>query len=40
MTTPGRDVPDEQQEGAETVPPASPAYSSPPPEGMPDADDD
>jgi hypothetical protein len=31
--------PDDQQETQETVvPPVSPAYSTPPPEGLPDAD--
>jgi hypothetical protein len=40
MTTP---VPDEEPNDPAApdtdVPPASPAYSTPPPEGLPDADD-
>jgi hypothetical protein len=41
MTTPepGGTEPDDQQETEVTeVPPVSPAYSTPPPEGLPDAD--
>jgi hypothetical protein len=41
MTAPEPDgtVPDDQQEMQQTeVPPVSPAYSTPPPEGPPDAD--
>ncbi|WP_304108827.1 hypothetical protein [Mycolicibacterium bacteremicum] len=31
-------TPDEHEHG--TVPPANPAYATPPPEGLPDADND
>jgi hypothetical protein len=36
----GDQAPDEQDPTAETpVPPANPGYSTPPPEGLPDAED-
>lgn len=42
MTAPdngdSNDTPDDQENGA--VPPANPAYATPPPEGLPDADND
>jgi len=40
MTTPEPDADskDQQPDDPETVPPVSPAYSTPPPEGLPDAD--
>ncbi|MEH3141828.1 MAG: hypothetical protein PGN37_16950 [Mycobacterium kyogaense] len=42
MTTdPTRDDPDQSvTDSGEGVPPANPAYATPPPEGMPDADRD
>lgn len=39
MTSPEPE-PDQQQNGETEVPPANPAYATPPPEGLPDADTD
>ncbi|WP_255361807.1 hypothetical protein [Mycobacterium sp. 1274761.0] len=40
MTTPEPDeAPNDPAPSDTDVPPASPAYSTPPPEGLPDADD-
>jgi hypothetical protein len=39
MTTPESNSPDEKGDPPE-VPPAAPAYATPPPEGVPDADND
>ena len=38
MTTPEPDDRQSEDPQDEAVPPASPAYSTPPPEGLPDAD--
>lgn len=38
MTTPEPDDQQSAESQVEKVPPASPAYSTPPPEGPPDAD--
>jgi hypothetical protein len=40
MTTPEPDRPEDQQDSTPDVPPAGPAYSTPPPDGLPDADND
>jgi hypothetical protein len=40
MTSPEHQPADDQQDAPQQVPPTSPAYSTPPPEGLPDADND
>lgn len=40
MTSPEPTDQDPEPNGETEVPPANPAYSTPPPEGLPDADDD
>lgn len=42
MTTPNHDDTDSERDGlpGTEVPPANPAYATPPPEGLPDADND
>lgn len=39
MTSPEPDESDQQHQDDNDVPPANPAYATPPPEGLPDAEE-